>query len=88
MPLEVYITWDAQNPVNNGINYQPRLVFSPDFFPQETIEKMRNNRIPYLEAREVLGKKTWTWGHFFLIGFDDLFFCQLETHIKLYSWLL
>ena len=25
-------TWDVQNPVNNGINYQPQLVFSPDFW--------------------------------------------------------
>ena len=30
-----YTTWDVLSLVNNGINYQPQLVFSPDFFHQQ-----------------------------------------------------
>ncbi len=33
--LKSYTTWDVWKPINNGINYQPQLVFSPDFSHQQ-----------------------------------------------------
>ena len=34
--LKLCTTWDVWNPKNNGINFQPQLVFSPDFWLPST----------------------------------------------------
>ena len=37
-------TWDAQSPVNNGINYQPQLV--QDFFHQQYVALLVTGKGP------------------------------------------
>ena len=56
-------TWDVQNLVNNGINYQPQLVFPPDFC---TINMTCQHKIPpvpgsQISARpnDIVGFLTW-----------------------------
>ena len=44
--LKSCTTWDWQNPVNNGINYQSQLVSLPDFFHQQYLYPQTTSNSP------------------------------------------